>query len=552
MAPPGILYVKMAPQPSLPATQFHDWYNNDHGPTRLRLPFVQNGFRYRATDLDTTGKGEAEYMAIYDISDMSTMLCDEYTRLRKPPAQHQRERDTMKQIKVDRRFFDLVEEQKSPNWVKMEDVEREGESQVLVAVSLSFKKGKEDDIRKWYSEEHIPMLAKVPGWRRSRQFVTSTVEPKEETEYLTIHEYAPENGLDGPEFKAATDTPWRAKLFEEANIEKRRRVYSLFYTFGPAPRDLASPADGQNAIPYKSTDSLTRSIPATPSSGPIIESYITTKDGVRLPYRLEGSTDPSAPLIVCSNSVLVEWGIWDSFVSSFLSKPENKKYRILRYHTRGRYSNAGTQNVTIDVLASDIIEILDALRVQKAAALIGVSLGGATVLNTALKYPNRIASFVSCDTNAKSPAGNSKAWGDRIAISEKQGSKSSSGEALVGSELAEVTVRRWFVPESYDGGALEKECERVKEMVINNSLEGFRKGVQALFQYDIEEEMKSASVKGTFVVGGGDGVLPKTMKTMADGYGAKGADLHIIDGAGHLPMVEKPKEFAQVVTTFLA
>jgi pimeloyl-ACP methyl ester carboxylesterase len=87
-------------------------------------------------------------------------------------------------------------------------------------------------------------------------------------------------------------------------------------------------------------------------------------------------------------------------------------------------------------------------------------------------------------------------------------------------------------------------------MVKNNSLDGFKKSVEALFEYDLKEEMKSSKVKGLFVVGSSDGVLPGVMKEMASEYGT-GAGYVVIEGAGHLPMVEKPERFAEVVGKFL-
>lgn len=95
------------------------------------------------------------------------------------------------------------------------------------------------------------------------------------------------------------------------------------------------------------------------------------------------------------------------------------------------------------------------------------------------------------------------------------------------------------------------EMERIKEMVETNSLEGFRRSVRALFEYDLKEEMKGCGVKGMFVVGGGDGVLPGTMKGMAGAYGKGGAEYRVVENAGHLPMVEKPEEFARIVEGFL-
>ncbi|PVH95754.1 alpha/beta-hydrolase [Periconia macrospinosa] len=567
-AVPGILYVTMQPKEELPEAQFHDWYNNEHGPGRLRLPFCENGFRYRASDLpsgaSTGTQDQPEWMAIYDIEDMSYLTQDVYTRLRKAPVQSQRERDTMKGIHVDRRFYDFVDgaEWKGDGFSKLEDVEKEGEGNVLVAVYLTLRAGddqgkKEEELAKWYREEHVPLLSKVPGWRRTRRFVTSHLDLAEGKEkvYLSLHEYAPENGLGGPEFKAATSTPWNDKIYAEVVDSKKRRVYNLYYTFGPAPRDLSS-LTSPSTIPAESTDGLTKTTPATPPNPPVIESFVTTPDGVQLPYHLSGSASPSAPLLILINSILVSHEIWSDFSTAFHSLT-NTKYRILRYNTRGRStlppSSSTTQPITVDTLAADVLTLMDALR-AKTASVVGVSLGGATALNLALKHPSRITAFVSCDTNSVAPPGNPKAWGDRIALAEKEGATASeTNEPIVGTDLAELTVRRWFVESSYASPSLLPKIDAVKDMVRTNSLAGFRDSVKALYAYDFRDEMKRfEGGKGAFLVGGGDGVLPKTMSEMAGALGRDGGVvLKVVEGAGHLPMVERPEEVAGFVREVL-
>ncbi|KAG0650087.1 hypothetical protein D0Z07_3483 [Hyphodiscus hymeniophilus] len=545
----------MQPRSSLSNAEFHDWYNNEHGPTRLRLPFIENGFRYRASDISSSSppsETNPEWMAVYDITDMAELTKDTYLRLRDPPVKSQRESDTMAKIKVDRKLYDFIESRISPAFKELDRVEIEGAGNVMVAVLSTLHPGadKKAELERWYREEHIDMLSKIPGWLRTRRFVTSSIDSNAPIEYLALHEYAPKNGLDGSEFKAATTTKWCAEINTNTVKTKIRRVYDLYYTFGPAPRYLAPGL--QNWELSDPASSKTKIYPDGFGDSGAVESWVTTADEVELPYRLEGSSEADAPLIVLCNSILVDWRIWDGFLTTFFAAPGNKKYRVLRYLTRGRFSKCGTKPINVDVLASDIIAILDALRVKKAAAVIGVSLGGATTLNTALKYPDRVGCFVSCDTSSKSPAGNSKAWGDRIAIADREGASAPSGEKIVGEELAEVTTRRWFVKESYNGGDLENTIGEVKEMVKTNSFEGFKRSVEALFEYDLKEEMKASEVKGMFVVGGGDGVLPGTMKEMAASYGKNGTRYEVIEGAGHLPMVEKPKEFAEVVSGFMA
>ncbi|MCJ1281947.1 hypothetical protein MMC26_001270 [Xylographa opegraphella] len=544
---PGLLYVTMAPHTSLPSAQFDDWWNNEHAPLRLRLPFFTNGFRYRANDLDGSGKGLPEWLAIYDVTDTAELVKEPYTTLRTDRVKTQREKDTMKQITVGRLIYDFVTSQQAPSFTPLEAITSEPAGNVLVVLRLNVHPDKRQELQSWYADEHIPLLSKIPGWQRTRLFQTSAAESATDIEYLAVHEYSPTNGLGGPEWKASVSTPWYESIMSSVVTHVVRRSYTLHYIFSPAPRDLA-PLASTSAIPLTSLDALTSTLPASSSPTPSISSYITTPDGAQLNYTLTSSTHPQAPLLLLSNSILVDSSIWLPFLALFSLNQISHKYRILRYDTRGRTSHVGSAHpATLAVLAADIIHLLDALRVPRAAALIGVSLGGATVLKTALHYPARVGTFIACDTNAVAPASNRSSWGERIAVAEKEAAVSAQGEPVVGNQLAEMTVKRWFVPQSH-GGA---EYERVKAVVAANSLEGFRRSVEALFEYDVREEMSACKVRGLFVVGGEDGVLPKTMKEMAGNLGG-GAELEVIPSAGHLPMVEQPKEFARVVGEFLA
>lgn len=501
-------------------------------------------------------------MAIYDVTDMAEMLKSPYVDLRQSPIQSQRERDTMKEIFVDRRFYDLVHSDQSSDFKLLENIENEGVGNVMITVSVFLEDGTEKAFEEWYQKIDLPALKKLDGWTRSRYFKTATVDDRDAQEIYLIHEFKPTSEVAAKEkFLAQTSHLWDD--LKGSVRSKTVRSLGLWYTFGPAPRELKALEHPEYDVDYELTDKITRSFSARSSSaaspygGGAVESYVTTKDGAKLQYRLEGNSSPTAPLIVLANSILVDWHIYDDFLAAFFSNPSNKKYRVIRYFTRGRTSySLGTSEtpITVDLLASDIITILDALRVPKAAAVMGVSLGGATALNVGLKHSNRVEKFISCDTSAKSPAGNSKAWSERIAIAEKEGMKASSGEAIVGGELAEVTTKRWFVPESYDGAELEKKCWLVNEMVKNNSLEGFKRSVRALWEYDMMADVERVSSagqgkKGMFLVGGKDGVLPKSMETLSGQL--SGSRFVCIEGAGHLPMVEKPNEVADAVTEFL-
>ena len=516
----------MQPAYGLAAAKFDDWYNNEHGPTRLRLPYFENGFRYRSKN-----DGDPKFLALYDVSDVDELKSDSYTRLRSDAVKTAREIETMAQIKIDRRiYYRVLLDQKHPVLPKAAGA-------TLVGVAVTVEPEHEYKLLDQYKQEHAPLTTKIPGWMRSRLFKTSSLDKEHGTEYLWLHDFETEAGnVAHADLKQLL--PQHVQFIKSS---KGPWMWEQFYSFGSAPRDLHSLASGP-ASNFVSKDGRTRTFSS--AHEPAIESYVTTADGAIIHYRLEGATAPNAPLLVFVNPILLDWGIWDGLLAAMARV--RVQYRILRYNTRGRSNMVGAKRVTLDVLTSDLLELLDALHVSRVAAAIGVSLGGATVLNAGLKYPDRIPKFVACDTNARAPESNPKAWNERLVVAESEGASATDGQPVVGQNLAEMTVRRWFVDASYDGGPMERTVAKVKQMVSSNSLEGFRASVKALYQYDMQDLMATAKAEGTFVVGDGDGILPQTMKDMAKAY-AGGAKLEIIPGAGHLPMVEKPREVAEVV-----
>jgi pimeloyl-ACP methyl ester carboxylesterase len=128
---------------------------------------------------------------------------------------------------------------------------------------------------------------------------------------------------------------------------------------------------------------------------------------------------------------------------------------------------------------------------------------------------------------------------------------------IMGVQIAEATTRRWFTAESYGQSDKEEEVKRVKRTLNVNSLEGFKASVQALWNYDLNGDMENMNRRSTsersrvmFLVGMEDRPLPGAMEAMAKTL--EGSKFVGIQNAGHLPMVEKPKEVADVVSSFLA
>jgi hypothetical protein len=180
----GLLYVTVQPSASLPPAQFREWYNNEHGPLRLRLPFIKSGFRFRATDAHISSSHGfssrwPEYLAMYEVSDMSALSKEASLNPGSDSIQSQRERDIKSYLSTSRKIFDFISTHASPNYIDLTSISPSAPSKnVLVAVSCFLFPGQAniDEVNQWYNEEHIEMLSRVPGWLRSTRYVTSSLE----------------------------------------------------------------------------------------------------------------------------------------------------------------------------------------------------------------------------------------------------------------------------------------------------------------------------------------------------------------------------------------
>jgi hypothetical protein len=206
----GLLFVYSDPG-SVPESEFNDWYDNEHGPARLTVPGISAGYRFRALD------GQAPpWLAYYEMKP-GTLDSPEYKALWASASA--REKSIMSSLAtLDRRVYELISDSGPAS----------GPPAVVLAVALSVPPAMEADLAAWYSDEHIPMLLAVPGWRRVRRYrLTEGTAPA----YLSLHEVASEAVFEEPGYRAAVTTPWQNRIVESA-IGRERRVFGLHRSFG--------------------------------------------------------------------------------------------------------------------------------------------------------------------------------------------------------------------------------------------------------------------------------------------------------------------------------
>ena len=115
-------------------------------------------------------------------------------------------------------------------------------------------------------------------------------------------------------------------------------------------------------------------------------------------YELSGPA--KAPVVVLSHSLGANFSMWDT------QMPElQKKYRVLRYDTRGHGQSSTTAGpYSIEQLGGDVLGLLDALGLDEFA-FCGLSMGGMIGMWLGAHAYHRVQKLVLCSTAAKPPPG---------------------------------------------------------------------------------------------------------------------------------------------------
>ena len=197
----ALLLVFMNP-PVDDLASWNAWYDEEHVPNRLATPGILTGRRYSAV-----WDAGPRYMALYDLRSTDVLQSPEYKRLGAERSEREKAQIARTPM-VDRRTYRLV--QGTQEWTDSPPFQ--------LSVAMEPAAGGEQDYLAWYADEHIPLLLEVPGWRRILRFKQLDGNG---SSYLAIHEIESPEVFQTPEFKAATSTPWRDKVFGYVTSRER-------------------------------------------------------------------------------------------------------------------------------------------------------------------------------------------------------------------------------------------------------------------------------------------------------------------------------------------
>lgn len=207
----GLLAVWMD-TPAEQEDDFNRWYNEEHLQDRMAFPGFLRVRRFVSLS------GPPKYVALYDFAD-GAMTSEPYLHARKNPTPWTQKVTSTLTTNI-RNEYSLVK--------------TIGESPAtpapyLLMVCLETEPEHDDELQRWYDEEHLAALQSVPGCHSAKRYRGTDIAAGF-PQNLAIYE------LDAPEvrtsdaWRRAADTPWTLKMRERFRPNRRDTMGQLIKT----------------------------------------------------------------------------------------------------------------------------------------------------------------------------------------------------------------------------------------------------------------------------------------------------------------------------------
>lgn len=233
------------------------------------------------------------------------------------------------------------------------------------------------------------------------------------------------------------------------------------------------------------------------------------------------------PPIVFINALGCDLRIWTAIAE--ILAPD---FRVVAYDKRGHgLSESGPDKCEMADYAGDLIGLLDSVGVGRAT-IVGLSIGGVIAQELYRQRPDRVGALVLCDTAAK--IGTDEVWDQRIAQVERSGVE----------EVADSVLERWFTADFRAWRSPEHAGMRA--MLTRTPSQGYLAACGALKRADLRPYAGRIQAPTLCLVGSEDGSTPVSLVKETAGL-IPDSRFEIIEGAGHLPNVEKPEIVAKLV-----
>jgi 3-oxoadipate enol-lactonase len=249
---------------------------------------------------------------------------------------------------------------------------------------------------------------------------------------------------------------------------------------------------------------------------------------IRLNARLTGPA--GAPVLVMSHALGTDLTIWDGVVDLL-----QDRFRILAYDHRGHgTSDVPTPPYAMGALIRDMERLMDHFALTDAV-VIGASLGGLVAQGLAVKRLDLVRALVLSNTAAR--IGTPELWQTRIAEVRQTGL----------APYAETAMQRILGAGYLTNPALPY----LRGLLTGTDIDGWAGCAAAIGGCDFYTTTAALRLPTLAIAGAHDGTTPPDLVRETAEL-IPGHRFALMRGVGHLPMVEKPAEYAALLDTFLA
>jgi aminoacrylate hydrolase len=218
----------------------------------------------------------------------------------------------------------------------------------------------------------------------------------------------------------------------------------------------------------------------------------------------------------------------------------SSRFRVITYDHRGTGSSDRNQReFSLDGMASDLIALMDALKIERAH-LVGLSTGGAIGQTIAIEHPQRLNKLVMCSTWTHCDPWFRRLFEARRAMYQQ-----------AGPELHAMFHPLWLLPPDYvNAHDAEIDEERKRAASAAPPVEVSVGRIDALLKFDRRAGLARIKTPTLVIASDNDYITPcYYAKTLA--HEIAGAKLEIVEGGGHSISKTKPEVFNKLVMDFL-
>ena len=262
-----------------------------------------------------------------------------------------------------------------------------------------------------------------------------------------------------------------------------------------------------------------------------------TINGVPINFTLDGTT--GAPLITFAHALSLNLRSFDDQIDAF-----KDQYRVLRLDLRGHgKTDKDGGSFSMEDLADDVVGLWDHIGVEKSH-FVGSSLGAMVGLALALDHADRLSSLTFMASQGALPL--ERIGASRANIAAMRASDATA-QTTMADEADALMDRLLF---DHDESTNPARFTLLRQILGDTTLFGQARAYEAILAMNYDNRLDEICTPTLVLAGAQDNsTTPERMQMYKDGI--TGAQMELLQDAGHFPNLEQPNAFNATLKTFL-